>query len=215
MAVGARRLAPLTRDTLVDLPPRCRSCVFWELDPVAGDRARAHGDPALEKETWLSATLLDWGSCGRVVYVGSAVVAYAIFAPPVHVPRSVSFATSPVTADAVLLTSLYVVPAYRGTGLGRLLVQAVAKDVVRRDIQAIEAFGELRRGQEGCLIPADFLLAVGFSTARPHPRHPRLRLDLRSTVRWREDVEGALERLLGAITAPDSALRPVWRATPD
>ncbi|MDQ3114852.1 MAG: GNAT family N-acetyltransferase, partial [Actinomycetota bacterium] len=42
-----------------------------------------------------------------------------------------------------------------------------------------------------------------------------LRLDLRSTVRWREDVEGALERLLGALTAPDGALRPVWRATPD
>ena len=100
----------------------------------------------------------------------------------------------------MLLATLYVVPAHRGTGLGRLLVQTVAKDLLQRDIHAIEAFGELRSGREGCLIPADFLLAVGFKTVRPHARHPRLRLDLRSTVTWREDVEVALERLIGAIT---------------
>ena len=30
----SRRLARLTLDNLSDLPVRCRSCVFWELDPV-------------------------------------------------------------------------------------------------------------------------------------------------------------------------------------
>jgi GNAT superfamily N-acetyltransferase len=203
-----RRVVPLTRDTLGTLPPRCRTCVFWELTPVAGDRARTSGDPAREKEAWLSATLLDWGSCGRMVVMDGVTAAYAIFAPPVHVPRSASFATSPVAGDAVLLTTLYVLPAYRGTGLGRLLVQTVAKDLLQRDVHAIEAFGELRPS-EGCLIPADFLLPVGFKTVRPHARHPRLRLDLRSTVTWREDVEGAIERLLGAITHPEGALRPI------
>ena len=197
-----RHVVPLTRDTLGDLPPRCRGCVFWELDPVAADRARAHGDPAHEKAAWLSTTLLDWGSCGRLVSVDGQTAAYAIFAPPPHVPRARSFATSPVADDAVLLTTLYVVPAHRGTGLGRLLVQTVAKDLLQRNIHAIEAFGELRPVRESCLIPADFLLAVGFKTVRPHARYPRLRLDLRSTVTWREDVEGALERLLGAITHP-------------
>ena len=40
-----------------------------------------------------------------------------------------------------------------------------------------------------------FLRAVGFSTVRPHPITPRLRLDLKSTS-WREDVvEAALDRL--------------------
>lgn len=34
-----RRLAPLTLDNLSDLPERCRSCVFWELDPVRGAAA--------------------------------------------------------------------------------------------------------------------------------------------------------------------------------
>ena len=60
----------------------------------------------------------------------------------------------------------------------------------------------------GCVLPADFLLAVGFKTVRPHHRFPRLRLDLRTALTWREDVEVALERLLGSMT-PEPAFRPV------
>ena len=58
------------------------------------------------------------------------------------------------------------------------------------------------------MLPADYLLAVGFKTVRPHPRWPRLRLELKTTVTWREDVEVALERLLGSMT-PEGVLRPV------
>ena len=60
-----RRLVPLTLDNLQDLPKRCRSCVFWELDPVSGEAAVKAGTSAPEKEAWISAVLLDWGSCGR------------------------------------------------------------------------------------------------------------------------------------------------------
>ena len=35
---------------------------------------------------------------------------------------------------------------------------------------------------------------------------PRLRLELKTTVSWREDVEVALERLLGSVS-PERALR--------
>ena len=55
----SRRTVNITLDNLDDLPGRCRSCVFWELDPVAQDRAVAAGDTAFEKESWVSATLLD------------------------------------------------------------------------------------------------------------------------------------------------------------
>jgi hypothetical protein len=58
------------------------------------------------------------------------------------------------------------------------------------------------------MMPADYLLAVGFKTVRPHPLTPRLRLELKSVASWREDVEVALERLLGSMT-PEGALRPV------
>jgi GNAT superfamily N-acetyltransferase len=195
----ARRLASITLDNVDDLPPRCRGCVYWELDPVAGRRAVEAGDPGLEKEAWLSAVLLDWGSCGRVAYVDKAPAGFVLYAPPTHVPRSVAFPTSPVSADAVLLMSAHIVPEFRGQGLGRMLVQAVAKDVIKRGgIRAVEAFGSLT-DEPGCVVPADYLTAVGFKTVRQHPRYPRLRLDLRNAVSWREDVEEALERLLGSI----------------
>jgi GNAT superfamily N-acetyltransferase len=204
----ARRLVNVTLDNLDDLPRSCRRCVFWELDPVGGQRAAEVGDTALEKEAWVSATLLEWGSCGKLVYVDNVPAGYVLFAPPLYVPRSVAFPTSPVSGDAVLLTTAHVLPEFAGGGLGRMLVQGVAKDLTRRGVRAVEAFGDARWERPDCVVPAEFLLAVGFKTVRPHPRFPRLRLELKSTLSWREDVEVALERLLGSMT-PEGALRPV------
>lgn len=202
-----RRLAHVTLDNLSDLPTKCRSCVYWELDPVAGERSRAAGDTALEKEAWLSDTLLEWGSCGQLVYVDGVAAGYVLYAPAAYVPRSVAFATSPVSPDAVLLMTARLLPEFIGGGLGRMLVQGLARDVVRRGIRAVEAFGRADSGipagvDYSCLLPADYLRAVGFKTVRPHPRTPRLRLDVKTTVTWKEDVESALERLLSTISAP-------------
>ncbi|MDX6742741.1 GNAT family N-acetyltransferase [Actinocorallia sp. A-T 12471] len=204
----SRRVVNITLDNLDDLPRRCRTCVFWELDPVSRERADAVGDPGLEKEAWVSATLLEWGSCGKLVYVDNVPAGFVQYAPPLYVPRSVAFPTSPVSADAVLLMNAHIVPEFAGGGLGRMLVQGVAKDLTRRGVKAIEAFGDLKAEDGGCMVPAEYLLAVGFKTIRPHHRFPRLRLDLRSALSWREDVEVALERLLGSMT-PEGALRPV------
>jgi GNAT superfamily N-acetyltransferase len=214
----SRRLANLTLDNLDDLPRPCRRCVYWELDPKSGAVAAESGDPDLEKEAWLSATLLDWGSCGKIAYVDSLPAGFVLYAPPVHVPRSLAFPTSPVSGDAVVMMTARILPEFRGGGLGRMLVQGAAKDLTRRGIKAIEAFGRIARhdedeglpsrGRGPCLVPADYLLAVGFKTVRPHHRHPRLRLDLKTAASWREDVEVALERLLGSMS-PEPAFRPV------
>ena len=204
----SRRLVTVTLDNLGDLPRRCRACVFWELDPVAGERAEHAGDTALEKEAWVSNVLLEWGSCGKILYVDSVPAGFALYAPPAYVPRSGAFPTSPVSSDAVLLATAHVLPEFTGGGLGRMLVQGVAKDVARRGVKAIEAFGDARHDGPHCMIPADFLLSVGFKTVRPHVRFPRLRLELKNTLSWREDVEVALERLLGSMS-PEPALRPI------
>ena len=204
----SRRAVNITLDNLDDLPGRCRSCVFWELDPVAHDRALEAGDTAFEKESWVSATLLDWGSCGKVVYVDGVPAGFVMYAPPAYVPRSVAFPTSPVSADAVLLMTGHVHPDFAGGGLGRMLLQGVAKDLTRRGVRAIEAFGDERWERPACVLPAEHLRSVGFKTVRPHSRFPRLRLELKSAVSWREDVEVALERLLGSMS-PDPLLRPV------
>ena len=126
-----------------------------------------------------------------------------LFAPPAWVPRSLAFPTSPVSPDAVLLMTAQVMPEFTGGGLGRTLVQAAAKDLTRRGVRALEAFGDLQDEPGACVLPAAHLLAVGFKTVRPHPRWPRLRLELKSTVSWREDVEVALERLLSTMSSPE------------
>jgi GNAT superfamily N-acetyltransferase len=209
----ARRLVNVTLDNLSDLPTRCRNCVYWDLDPVACERARESGDTALEKEAWVSDTLLEWGSCGQLVYVDGVPAGYVLYAPPAYVPRSVAFPTSPVSPDAVLLMTARVWEEFRGGGLGRVLVQSVVRDMTRRGVRALEAFGRYGAGpasddpagegsDRACLLPADFLLAVGFKTVRAHPRVPRLRLDVKSAVSWREEAESALERLLGTIQVP-------------
>ena len=224
----SRRLVNLTLDTLEDIPRPCRQCVYWELDPVAAQRAHAAGAPDLEKEAWVSQTLLEWGSCGKLIYVDSMAAGFAMFAPPAYVPRSMAFPTSPVSADAALLMTAHVVGAFAGGGLGRMLIQGVARDLTKRGVRAIEAFGDAKhtdldkdghRDRSGvldasarCLAPADFFLAVGFKTVRPHHNYPRLRLELRTALSWKSDVEYALEKLLGSMS-PESILRPVRPAT--
>ncbi|MGH3648957.1 MAG: GNAT family N-acetyltransferase [Micromonosporaceae bacterium] len=206
----SRRLVNLTLDTLEDLPRRCRRCVFWELDPVAADRAIEAGAPELEKEAWVSQTLLEWGSCGKLIYVDGMPAGYVMFAPPVYVPRGGAFPTSPVSPDAVLLMNAHVVPDFAGGGLGRMLIQGVARELTKRGIKAIEAFGDAKNESPegfGCVAPADFYLSVGFKTVRPHPRFPRLRLELRTALSWKSDVEYALEKLLGSMS-PEKLLRP-------
>ncbi len=194
----SRPLLALTRDNLGALPEPCRNCSFWE--SVAG---KEDSGPAamVAKEAWLSATLLDWGSCGLVVMIDAVAAGFVTYAPAHLVPRLASFATAPIAPDAVALLSVRVADGYRNAGIGRLLIQGMAADLVRRGVRAVEAVAA-EPGGPNCLIPAEFLLAVGFKTVRPHSHTPRLRLDLRSTVSWREEIVAAT---LGRLRLP----RPV------
>lgn len=179
----ARRLVNLTLDNLGDLPPRCRRCAFWELDPFGRDRAERGGDTELEKEAWVSATLLDWGSCGKLAYVDGVPAGYIMCAPPMYVPRSFAFPTSPVSPDAAVLMTLHVLPEFTGGGLGRTLVQAIAKDLTRRGVRrsrpSARPAGQRRTAwcqpgtccrsgsRPSARIPAG--LGFGWSSSRPSP----------------------------------------------
>ena len=206
----SRKVVRMTLDHLAELDAPCRECVFWELDPVRRGRV---DEPAAEKEAWMSAVLRDWGSCGRVVLVDDRAVGDALYAPPAYLPGAGAFPTAPVSSDAVLLSAVYVEPDARGGGLGRMLVQGMARDLIERGgIGAVEAFGATRGpgrpGARSCVNPVDFLTSVGFKTQRAHATTPRMRMDLRTTLTWREELEGALERLLGAV-------RPAPKTTAD
>jgi GNAT superfamily N-acetyltransferase len=211
-AAMSRKVVRLTLDHLEALQAPCRSCVFWELDPVRRQRTE---DAAAEKDAWVSEVLREWGSCGRVVLVDDVPVGYLIYAPEPYVPGAGGFPTAPVSPDAVLMTAAYVAPPHRGGGLGRMLVQGMARDLVSRGgFGAVEAFGDVRGRSGHCVVPADFLGSVGFKTHRPHPVHPRMRMELRTAVSWRGEVEAALERLVHAVRpAPKTARGPAPRST--
>jgi GNAT superfamily N-acetyltransferase len=199
----SRKVTRLTLDHLEELTAPCRSCLFWEMDPVRRDRVE---DACAEKDAWMSEVLREWGSCGRVVLVDDVPVAHVVYAPEAFVPGAGAFATAPASPDAVLLTSVHVHPDHRGGGLGRMLIQAAAADLVRRGgFGAIEAYGDVRGRGGSCRPPVGFLAGVGFKTHRSHPTTPRMRMDLRTSVRWRTEVDAAIERLVGALRpAPKS-----------
>ena len=88
------------------------------------------------------------------------------------------------------------------------MVQTVAKDLVRRGFKAIEAFGDARWTGPPACCPRTICWRSASRRCGPHPRYPRLRLELRSTLSWKEDVEMALDRLLGAVQK-EPALRPL------
>lgn len=217
------QITPLRLDAFDQLPKHARRCVFWEVDPSTLGPDEQLSDPEFEKEAWLSMVMLEWGSCGQLATTGrggTRCAGYAFYAPPRVVPRAQRFPTGPVSADAVLLTSIGVEPGAEQDGLAARLVGYVVDDLVRRGVRALEAFGrtaaaaEIRCGAppdsdlapmlatigecavQRCIIDADFLREVGFVVVAPHPYFPRLRLELDKGLGWKADVEAALERLL-------------------
>lgn len=220
------RISPLRLEAFEQLPKHARRCVFWEVDPETAC-SEYLPDPEFEKEAWLSMVMLEWGSCGQVATTAPAdgvaegeepCRGYALYAPPRAVPRAHRLPTGPVSADAVLLTSMGIEPG-EGAELPTLLISQVVNALVRRGVRALEAFGrtaaavelldadpdpELRSAVsalgdcsfETCMIDAGFLQGVGFTVVAPHRYFPRLRLELDKGLGWKAEVEAALERLL-------------------
>lgn len=204
----SRKIVRLTLDNMDALPDRCRSCMFWELDPVRRGRLAAD-EAAGEKESWVSHVLREWGSCGRVALVDDEPAGFLIYAPPTFLPGADIFPTAPVSPDAVLLTTAYVDPAARGGGIGRMLVQGMAADLIKRGgVGAVEAFADATGRAGHSRVPAEFCSRVGFKTHRAHPISPRMRMELRSALTWKDEVELALERLLGAVRPAPKAQTP-------
>lgn len=225
------RITPLRLEAFEHLPKHARRCVFWEVDPATlGDQDHL-ADPEFEKEAWLSMVMLEWGSCGQVARDTGAdaddeteaeqrCLGYILYAPPGAVPRAQRFPTGPVSADAVLLTSMGIEPGQAAEDLSRGLIARVIDEMVKRGVRALEAFGRTPAATElpdltladpdvrpvleslgdcsveHCIIAAEFLKEAGFVVVAPHPYFPRLRLELDKGLGWKAEVEAALERLL-------------------
>lgn len=201
-----RKIQDLVLRTLDDLPARCRSCVFWELNPLERAVAMEH-DPDFEKEAWVSSVSLDSGNCGKVAYLDGIPAGYALAGFVDNFPRA-EFFPARVSKDAYFLATMFVLPEHQSLGVGKALVQAIVKDAKDRGKRAIECFADREWCQPDCMLPAAFCEAVGFKVKREHPRFPLMRIDVRSLAKVAETMEAAVEELLRSVRAPTEAPSP-------
>lgn len=230
----SRRSTALTPDDVARLPGPCAGCLRWErfVDRGALDGDGRNGAPEAEitaaKRRWWADGLAS-GAVGGVVVraAGSGPGAPPAGGAPGALAGYVTYAVPPRSGgDALTVLGMHVDPGCRGVGLGRALVQAVAREALRRPrVRAVEAVA----GRDAaipaaaqCVVPLDFWLACGFTIVREHPLNPRVRLDARGLAAWRTEVEEAVElawdRLRGAVRpdpVPGPALSgPVPRSGP-
>lgn len=229
----ARRTLDLDVSALRALRPRTGTCLRWKYDRVTVERT-PETDAGHALERWIAEVEEHWGACGRILQVDDEPAAYVLYAPPVFLPGLGDVPTAPASADAVVLAELCLLPEAGGTPAAKHLIQSVARDLHRRDVAALEAFGSLHPATEEareparsaagdgddpsepaelsdfsdrCVLPVPLLDSVGFTTHRAHSTTPRMRMELRGARTWKNEVELALERLVGAVRP---ASKPSW-----
>ena len=142
--------------------------------------------------------LREWGSCGRVALVDDEPVGYVIYAPDGVRARRGRLPDRAGVAGRGAADHRDVAPEHRGGGLGRMLVQGMARDLVTRRHQGGRGLRRHRAGRGGrawCR-PSSSAASGSRPSGRTRPT-PRMRMDLRTAVTWKNEVEAALERLVG------------------
>lgn len=148
----------------------CLNSTFWELGSAFD------GDAGMEKELWLSRTLMTHGTCGFSAILDAKPVASILFAPPALLPGATEM-PSAVSPDAVLVSSLFA--DVFDPQIYALLLDATLAHLLGSGVPAAEAYA-WRSGPHSHLglIPDFALLAAGFWEESPHEELPRFRIEL-------------------------------------
>jgi GNAT superfamily N-acetyltransferase len=201
------RIRPLTSELIEHLPEPCRTCLFWELaDAPRGPQPDRAVEVAEAKLLYHRAVELDWGPPGLLVRSDDRTLAFATFVPAEQAHRTRRLGSVP-SDDALVLTTMWVDPDVRGTGIASALLRRVLRQAHDLGLRAVEATAT-RGGDGPCLVPEAFLLANGFVVHHQHVRHPLLRLDLRQTVRWQDAIEQALQGVRALLGRRDRRTAP-------
>ncbi len=202
-----RKLRPLQLDDLDRLPTGCSGCAFWE---SAGERERrCCGTIDLElQRSWFRRVADEWGACGHVAYEDDEVLGFIKYAPSVYFPQAASFPSAPDDGAVPLISCLHIAPDARHRGLGTVLLRSALRDLIRRGERRVESFAFTAQGaniDDMPMLGMPFLLRNGFVVEHAHPTYPLMRLDLRSLVVLRDDLEAMLESLRFPLRVPSRA----------
>lgn len=189
----AYRLEPVTGASIVNAPPVCVGCVFWQ--------SRGHRSPP--KARWAERVEEEWGPWGTL-YRGDdeRLLGFLQYGPAGYFPRAAELPAGPPSEDAVLITCAYLVDL-RAPWVLQSLFLSVIGEARDRGVKAIETFGY--RYPEGesayerfvvhrTIFPADFLADFGF--------YP---------VRWEGDVALARLEVGGLQPAEEGKVAHAWR----
>lgn len=99
----------------------------------------------------------------------------------------------PPDPESIFLTCLYVLPEYRNLGIGKKLLIALEKDLIKNRIRSIEAVCKrldddtvIEDYINSPIIPVKFLIKNGFYIKQNDVKYPLLRLDMSSLAKSRE-----------------------------
>ena len=186
-------LEPLTRVSLERAPDVCQDCVFWQ----------SHGFKRPSKERWAQHLEDDWGPWGTLYYdSGGRLLGFMQCGPAGHFPRSAELPAGPPSADALLITCVYITDESTPWVVQSLFL-AVIGEAHDRGVKAIETFAyqeaddaSPRAGFQPhrTIFPAAFVGDFGFRSVRTEGRVELVRLEIAGLTPL--PVEGWRRRLV-------------------
>jgi hypothetical protein len=172
------RVEHLTRGTLRQAPPPCRSCMWWQTRP---------GGREPDRDRWTEEVEDEFGPWGKLYVDGGRVVGHLQYGPSQRFPRAQTMPAGPPSRDAVLVTCAFLLEAPSPWALQSMLLAGIG-ECRDRGMAALEAFayqyepGESFAGRfmtHRTIFSKDFLSDFGFTTLRSAGRIELMRLDLR------------------------------------
>ena len=159
----------ISRENLSEIPNPCRTCLYWE-EPAVNQCGKELSDAEriqreARKAAWFQATLGEFGSCGKILYVNNKPVGYAQYSTSVRLPNIQAYGVKELGTEqkgVVFISCLYISDKkFRGRGLGRRLLDHVIEDLGQRGFKAVETIA--RRGSTNNPSgPIELFLGKGF-----------------------------------------------------
>jgi len=174
----ASRVDHLTGATVVDAPPPCRECMWWQTRP---------GRQPVERRRFIEDIEDSFGPWGKVYRDDGRVIGLIQYGPAAEFPRAAGMPAGPPSRDAVLVTCAYLTDVQSPWALQSLMLAAIG-ECKDRGFPALEAFAYRHHGDETfegrflrhrTIFPYDFLRDFGFQPRRASGRVELMRLDLR------------------------------------